>query len=55
MEERSQIQLLCVAVDVGFSSLSASRWAAFPGGFQNQGRLGIQGGAGQQGGPWQSE
>ena len=47
MEERSQIQLLCVAVDVGFSSLSADRWAAFPGGFQNRGRLGIQGGAGQ--------
>lgn len=47
MEERSQIQLLCVAVDVGFSSLSADRWAAFPGGFQNRGRLDIQGGAGQ--------
>lgn len=55
MEERSHIQLLCVAINVGFSSLSASRWAAFPGGFQNRGRLGIQRGAGQQGGPCQSE
>lgn len=43
MEERSHIQLLRVAGDVGFSSLSARRLAAFPRGFENQGRLSTEG------------
>lgn len=55
MEERSHIQLLRLAVSVGFSSLLVRRLAAFPGGFENQGRLSIQGEAGLQGGPSQSE